>query len=151
AGFRTALEVLFDDAERDFEALQRRAPDFGPLASVFEDEFRLLLLGAYDELCTVRGYRGNLDLYDRLGVPFGDFVRRVIADEARHYSLFLGVLRERYAARRAEAPAIIAEIRALEGTPYAQTFVLDHDDAELYTGAVCDQAARILHRQFVER
>lgn len=150
-GFRITLEALFDDLDAELAALGTRAPDFAPFTEVFGEEFSLLLLGAYDELCTVRAYRGNLPLYDTLGPAFGDYVRRVITDEARHYSLFLGVLRTEHAHRRADALAWIERIRGLEGTPYAATFVLDHDDSDLYSDAICDQAVRILVRQFVER
>jgi len=151
-GFRAALERLFGEGvEREVAALGRRVPDFEPLAEVFEDEFLILLLGAYDELCTVRAYRANLPLYDRLGPAFGRFLRRVIADEARHYALFLGALRERHTRRRGEAADAIDRVRALEGTPYAQTFFLDHDDGELFDDHVCDDAARVLRRHLVER
>lgn len=151
-GFRAALERLFGDGvEPEIAGLVRRVPDFEPLAELFEDEFLILLLGAYDELCTVRAYRANLPLYDRLGAAFGRFLRRVIADEARHYALFLGALRERHSHRRGEAADAITRVRALEGTPYAQTFFLDHDDGDLFDDAVCDDAARVLRRHLVER
>ena len=44
------------------------------------------------------------------------------------YASFLAVLRDEHAERLEELPAILAEIRACEGQPYAATFLLDHDD-----------------------
>lgn len=147
-GFRATLASLYDDFDaREARAVLRRTPDFEPLAELFENEHALLLLAAYDELCTVRAYRRLLPRYRPLGARFVRWVRGVIADEAWHYALFLGALRARHAHRADEAPARIARIRAAEGTPYAATFLLDHDDGDLFSAEVCDQAARIVLRQ----
>lgn len=147
-GFRLALTALFDDIEPELARCAGRRADFEPLAEFFEDEFTLMLLGAYDELCTVRGYRKNLPLYDTLGPAFGRYVRHVIADEAWHYSLFLDVLRREHAHRRADAPAWLTRLRAAEAIPYSATFVFDHDDKELYSDDIGAAAQRILLRQF---
>ena len=147
-GFRLTLDALYDDVEPEIERFAERRADFGPLKEFFGEEFTLLLLGAYDELCTVRGYRKNLPLYDELGPEFGRYVRHVIADEAWHYSLFLGVLRREHSHRRDETAAWLERIRAAEATPYAATFVLDHDDKELYSDEIGAAAERILMRQF---
>lgn len=154
AGFGLALTRLFgpdfDRASTGSSALASRRANFGPLEEFFREEFTILLLGAYDELCTVRGYRANLAIYDGLGARFGHFVRRVIADEAWHYRLFLGVLGHRHRHRLGEAPEWIERIRRAESVSYGKTFVLDHDDKELYNTTLCDQAQRALTRQ-VER
>ena len=147
-GFRLTLEALYDDVEPELARFAERQADFGPLNEFFDEEFTLLLLGAYDELCTVRGYRKNLPLYDELGPAFGRYVRHVIADEAWHYSLFLRVLHEEHAHRRDETATLLERIRAAEATPYAATFVLDHDDKELYSDEIGAAAERILMRQF---
>lgn len=150
-GFCLVLRALFDDVGDEIDAFGARRADFGPLAEFFEEEFTLVLLGAYDELCTVRGYRKNLPLYDRLGPAFGRYLRHVIADEAWHYSLFLGVLRREHAHRSAEVPRWLERIRRAEATPYGATFVLDHDDKELYSDEIGAAAERILMRQFGSR
>ena len=141
-GFQSVYERLFGASGA---ILERRRPDFAPLAHLFADEFSMALLLAYDELTTVRGYRVNLGFYDQLGPAFGRYVRMVIADEGRHYGSFLGLLRERHAHRFGEAERSLQCILDMEGTPYAQTFVLDHDE-EVYTQAVAIESASILLR-----
>ncbi|MFP6665572.1 MAG: hypothetical protein VCC00_15375 [Deltaproteobacteria bacterium] len=141
--FRDVCALFLDDLE---PALAARRPDFGAIAHLFSGEFEILCLLAYDELATVRGYKGNLELYDRLGPVFGGFVRSVVADEASHYAGFRRLLRARHAHRLSEAPAIIRRIRAADGTPYRATFVLDHDDP-VYGAALFDEVAHVLEQQ----
>lgn len=143
AAFRDVCALFLDDIE---PALAARRPDFGAIAHLFAGEFEILCLLAYDELATVRGYKGNLDLYDRLGPEFGSFVRSVVADEASHYAGFRRLLRGRHAHRLSEASATIGRIRAADGTPYQATFVLDHDDP-VYGLALFDEVARVLEQQ----
>lgn len=130
-GFLRIYAQLFG-AERAAQ-LELRTPDFAPLAHLFEDEITLLVLCAYDELATVRGFSANLALYDELGAPIGRYVRRVIADEAWHYRAFLSVLQQEHGERMAEARAALERVCAAEGTTYACTFVLDHDGDEIWS------------------
>ncbi len=147
-GFRAAHEAAFRSGEELDERLAARRPDFEPLGELFSDEFSAACLLAYDELVTVRGYRANLALYDRLAPSLGRFVRRVIADEARHYASFLEVAR--LDPRGAErAPEVLARIRAAESPDYRNTFVLDHDDP-VYGDAIFDRAAGILLARLTE-
>ena len=111
-GFRSVVQAGWDD---DCSWLAERAADFAPLAHLFEDEFSILCLFAYDELATVRGYTRNLPAYDRLGPEFGSYVRAVIADEAWHYARFFDVCVNVHAHRLEDAPAAIARVRAAEG------------------------------------
>ena len=138
------VRVLFG-GEVDSELAGRR-PDFSGIAHLFRDEFEILCLLAYDELATIRGYKGNLDLYACLGAEFAGFIRQIVADEAAHYAAFRGVLRSEHAARLAEAPEVIRRIRAADGMPYQATFVLDHDDP-VYGAHIFDDAARVLEHQ----
>jgi hypothetical protein len=126
--------------------LDLRRPDFGPLETLFEDEFSILCLGAYDELATVRAYRANLDQYGRLGPAYARWARALVADEAWHYATFLGLLLSEHRHRLPEAPAVIDRIEALEGIPYGATFVLDHGDP-VFTAQILADAARVLRRQ----
>ncbi len=144
---RRVRERLFGWTEGERRAFEERRPDFGALAHLFADEFAITCLIAYDELCTVHGYRANLSLYDRLGPDFGRFLRRVIADEALHYKRALDVLAAGHRHRAAELPALLARIRAAETVPYRNTFVMDHDE-DIYTPAVCARAARTLLAHF---
>ena len=131
------------------EELADRRPDFSGLQHLFGSEFEILCLLAYDELSTIRGYRGNLPLYDLLGPEFASFLRGVVADEGAHYAAFRQILRRRHQASLPEAPRVIRRIRNAEGTPYRATFVLDHDDP-IYGEAIFDEAAQILEHQLAD-
>lgn len=144
AGFRSVYVHLYGASELDAELAKRR-PDFGPLEHLFEDEFSIACLGAYDELATVRAYRANLAVYDRLGPHFSDYIRGVIADEAWHYGRFLDLIAAEHRHRLGDAPRVVERIRSAEGTAYGNTFVLDHDDS-VFTEAIFDEAAGILLR-----
>lgn len=143
--FRAAYDTVIG-MNAEFEAeLEAREANFAPIAHLLEDEFSIACLGAYDELATVRAFRANIANYDKLGPEFGKIVRRVIADEARHYHGFLTVLKTEHGHRADEAGATIRRIRETEGTAYGNTFVLDHDDP-IFTDAIYDEAEAILLR-----
>lgn len=128
------------------DQLLSRQPDFAPLASLFEDEFSILCLGAYDELVTSRAYRDNLGWYCRLGPAYLRWARALAADEAGHYAGFLGLLEAEHRWQFERASAVIDRIQNLEGTAYAATFVLDHEDP-VFTPEALEHAARILRRK----
>ena len=143
SSFRCVVENCLEEREL---ALDSREPDFSLVEHLFEGEFEILCLLAYDELATLRGYRGNLPLYDTLGQGLGRHVRRVIADEAGHYADFRALLVGHHSHRLPEVPDVVRRIRETEGTPYRATFVLDHDDP-VYGDHIFDDAARILVSQ----
>lgn len=144
--FRGVCELFQPGLQADLDA---RRPDFRGIEHLFGSEFEILCLLAYDELATIRGYRGNLALYDLLGASFGSFLRIVVADEGRHYALFRQLLFDRHGDRLAEAPAIIRRIRGADGAPYRATFVLDHDDP-IYGTEIFDESAAVLERQLTQ-
>lgn len=144
-GFRRTLKAGFGWNDERIAELNGRRSNFEPLAHLFRDEFAILCLSAYDELATVRAYLGNMHRYRLLGPSFLRFLRSVIADEGWHYSRFLELIRKRHAHRLNESAAMVAEIRAAEGTPYASTFVLDHDD-DVWSDAIFDEAEQVLLR-----
>ncbi|MDG2308052.1 MAG: hypothetical protein P8R42_26035 [Candidatus Binatia bacterium] len=141
SSFRCVVETLLGENATD--ELEARRPDFGAVAHLFRGEFEILCLLAYDELATLRGYRGNLPMYDLLGERLGALVRRVIGDEAGHYAGFRALLIEKHGHRLDEVEDVVREIRSSEGTPYQATFVLDHDDP-VYGDHIFDDAARVL-------
>ncbi len=128
------------------EHLSERSAEFSPLAHLFGEEFSILLMGAYDELVTVRAYRSHLEHYALLGTQFLGFVRSVIAEEGRHYGGFMSVIRARHSHRLAEVPELLRRIRATEGVPYQATFFFDHDDS-VFDEWMYDEAAELLLRQ----
>ena len=146
AAFRGICKLFRPGLQADLDA---RRPDFGGIEHLFGSEFEILCLLAYDELATIRGYRGNLPLYDLLGAPFGSFLRTVVADEGRHYASFRQLLFDCHGDKLADAPAIIRRIRGADGAPYQSTFVLDHDDP-IYGTEIFDEAAAVLERQLTQ-
>lgn len=147
-GFRSIWRAFAGTPRAELEerlAARATAVDFAPLAELFEDEFAIACLFAYDELATVRAYRLNLARYAWLGPELLAFVRVVTADEGRHYRSFVDLLRGEHAHRRGDVARVVERIRGTEGVPYANTFVLDHDD-EVWEESVFDDAARILRR-----
>ncbi len=139
-GFLLLQQELFGF---DASCLEDRRGDFRHLEEFLDDEFATCILGAFDELVTIRGYKGNLHRYDLLGPAVRRFLRAVIADEGRHYHHFFQVAVEEHPQRLAEGPEILARARALAGRPYRQTFLLDHDDP-VYGAPIFDEAAGIL-------
>lgn len=151
SAFRTIYEAAFPNETGAFEGLRGRQPDFTLLEHLFDDEFQVLVLLAYDELGTVRAFQENFPLYDAMGAGVGRVVRRVVADEARHYASFLQVLRSRHSHRFGEAAEAVQRVRAAEEHPYRSTFVLDHDGDAVWSDAICDRAARVLTEQLDSR
>jgi len=143
--FRFTAAVYDEHWGLDSARVGDRSPDFGPLAPLFTDELAMLVLFAYDELATVRAYRANLSWYAKLGPAYLRWARALIADEAWHYSAFLAVIRSVHRARLDEARALLDRVIELEGTPYAATFVLDHDDP-VFTQAILADAEGVLRR-----
>lgn len=143
AGLFAVLQSVFPG--RDWQAkLASRSATFEHLEPLLQDEFSVLVAGAFDELVTVRAYRANLHVYGLVGPLFLDFVLLMIADEALHYARFLRRLQEDHSSRSGEAKNIIRGARAISSAePYGATFLLDHKDPE-YTTELLDSAERIL-------
>ncbi|MDF1838747.1 MAG: hypothetical protein P1V35_12825 [Planctomycetota bacterium] len=146
--FRQVYGAAFPDkcAKLSAELLQRdQDVAFEPLQHLMRDEFEVLCLLAYDELATVKAYQALLPQYLMLGPSMGPLLKRVIRDEGRHYATFARILREQHADRLSETPALIEKIRASEGMPYANTFVLDHDYG-VWTDSIFDRSVEQLKR-----
>jgi len=143
-GFRRLYSLIYGEAEEAITVrLNQRVADFAFIDRLFHDEFRLCLLLAYDELCTVRAYSHDVAFYQTLGSPIlMTWVHRVRADEALHYLNALRVAQVCYPQRLAEAPAVLHEILEMDlnGIQYQATFVLDHT-GPAYTPAMLQECA----------
>ena len=149
-GFAVIYRAAFgQSAAAHGERMAARAADvdFEPLGHLIEDEFAVLCLLAYDELATVRAYRGHRSDYRPLGPSAERFVAEVTADEGRHAANFMRLLRSQHPHRLGEVPRAVERIRATEGTAYANTFVLDHDGDDVWSDAIFDEAAELLVRR----
>jgi len=156
-GFARIYAKVFDE---DFEAIwsalpeREAASDFRPVAHVFADEFHILSVFAFDELCTTRAYCKERDAYFTGPDSFGGgllkrWMSNVARDEAYHMANCLRLLRTHHAHRLREVPEVFEKLKALAhlDLPYGGTFVLDQglylDDPE-YTQSIMDEVARRL-------
>ncbi|RXH38132.1 hypothetical protein XH99_01800 [Bradyrhizobium nanningense] len=128
-GFIRILELVADGSEPDLRArLETRSHDFGPVFEHLKDEFSLMVMIAFDEMCTCRAYAAEKPFYDALGNnTFHHWLREVIADEAVHSMNAVNLIRARYHDRISQVGKIIDNlIRAATTLRYSGTFVLDY-------------------------
>ncbi len=146
--FHAFLRVWAEDEERHTEGLLRlyslvtgeppgsvrsrlmaRKGDFRAVESLFDGEFEVLVLLAYDEAMSTAGYGEDIPFYRSLGpAPFGQLLRELKNDEAMHYRNAVELLALAHSDRLAEVPDVMARaVRFDEGQEeYRATFVLDH-------------------------
>ncbi|MGY4567960.1 MULTISPECIES: hypothetical protein [Bradyrhizobium] len=128
-GFIRIIELVANDSEKDLrERLDVRPHDFGPIIEHLKDEFSLMVMIAFDEMCTCRAYAAEKPFYDGLGnKTFHLWLREVIADEAVHSMNAVNVIRARYRDRIGQVGPILDNlIRASDNLRYCGTFVLDY-------------------------
>ncbi|WP_246799521.1 hypothetical protein [Bradyrhizobium sp. CCBAU 51753] len=128
-GFIRIIELVANGSENDLrERLRARSHDFGPITEYLKDEFSLLVMIAFDEMCTCRAYAAEKPFYDALGNnTFHHWLRQVIADEAVHSMNAVNVIRARYRDRIEQVGAMLDSlIRGCENLRYSGTFVLDY-------------------------
>ncbi|WP_245311580.1 MULTISPECIES: hypothetical protein [Bradyrhizobium] len=128
-GFIRIIELVAHGSERDLrERLDARPHDFGPITEHLTDEFSLMVMIAFDEMCTCRAYAAEKPFYDGLGnTKFHHWLREVIADEAVHSMNAVNVIRARYRDRIGQVgPILDSLIRASANLRYSGTFVLDY-------------------------
>ncbi len=134
-----------------FEGLKRDLMErdhgvaFEPIQHLMGSEFEVLCLLSYDELATVKAYRALLPQYRLLGPSMSPLLDLVVRDEGQHYAIFARILRTEYPTRLSEAADQIDKIRSNEGTPYGNTFVLDHD-CDDWTDSIFDETVVQLKR-----
>jgi hypothetical protein len=146
AGFKTAYSQLFGiNPEREI-TLDIEKSDFIQFNSIMKDSFKLLVALTYDEASTINGYIHDLPIYQQIGQPLSNFVRRVNADESWHFSKFANLLVKYFPERIYEIPEILEEVKLLDGRPYNRTFLLDHDPSieAQFTKAAQDKACSIV-------
>lgn len=128
-GFIRIIELVANGSEKDLrESLDARSHDFDPIVEHLKDEFSLMVMIAFDEMCTCRAYAAEKPFYDTLGNnTFHHWLREVIADEAVHSTNAVNVIRARYGDRIGEVGTILDNlIRAADNLRYSGTFVLDY-------------------------
>jgi len=137
------------ESELDKRFLER-VPDFGSIEEFLNDPFCLMVALAYDERVTVQAYATDYQVYDSLGLLPSRWIRLTSRDEAYHYRIALKILQREFRERMEEVPSLLERLLAhdLSRTPYGSTFLLDHDDGELYfTASKLRKCAEIIQRQ----
>ncbi|MGY4485456.1 hypothetical protein ACVWWR_004647 [Bradyrhizobium sp. LM3.2] len=108
-----------------------------------KDKFSLIVMIAFDEMCTCRAYAADREFYAGLGSSFLRCQREVVADEAVHSMNAVNVLRARYCERIPEIGEILDSIILSVGRSglyrHLRTGLLRR---ELHEADVCQQPRR---------
>lgn len=127
--FIRIIELVAGESEKDLrDRLEARSHSFSAINEYLKDEFSLIVMIAFDEMCTCRAYAADREFYAGLGSSFLRCLREVVADEAVHSMNAVNVLRARYCERIPEIGEILDSlIRSVGDDPdYTGTFVLDY-------------------------
>ncbi|WP_247369954.1 hypothetical protein [Bradyrhizobium sp. CW10] len=127
--FIRIMELVAGESEKDLrDRLEARSHSFSAINEYLKDEFSLIVMIAFDEMCTCRAYAADREFYAGLGSSFLRCLREVVADEAVHSMNAVNVLRARYCERISEIGEILDNlIRSVGDDPdYTGTFVLDY-------------------------
>jgi hypothetical protein len=81
-GFRQIYSILYDKSPNSIDqAMAAHQPNFAPIQEFLEDEFRICVLIAYDELATTRTYAQDIALYKSFGsMPLANWIKFVTKD-----------------------------------------------------------------------
>ena len=136
-GFVKLCSLLFATCEQTLlDSIRLRVASFDRLQAFTEDEFSICLLLAYDELVTTVSYTTDWkQFYPQFGCrDVTEWMKRLAADEARHYRNLISVLQSVHAEKLDKAAKILDAIldADLKRNQYAGTFVLDHDDEQVF-------------------
>ncbi len=130
-GFRHIYSILYDEPINEIDKkISAREVSFEPISSLLEDEFKICLLLAYDEIATTKSYSQDYSLYESFGPQqLLTWIKWVARDEAYHFHNCLNIIREVHAPRLPEVSALIDQFISwdLKGDGYKGTFVLDHE------------------------
>ncbi len=132
-GLRQICSSVYHIAEEIIEKeMHERQPDFTHLQPFLEDEFKICVVLAYDELVSARGYNMFFEDFKQLGPrPFAQWVKWAARDEALHYQNFLDVIKLHHYSHLNKTEEVINEIYDYENQKdyvYNATFLLDHTE-----------------------
>lgn len=129
-GFRRIYSVLYDEPEEEIvERLERNTGDFDPIAEFLDDEFKVILVLAYDEIATFKSYLAEFSFYKTLdNAKIFRWFQKVTNDELNHFQNCMEIIRSKYSTRGLEISHIIDRFIKwdLSRHPYTRTFVFDH-------------------------
>lgn len=153
-GFAMIEALLFSASVSEIlTEIRSESPNFTPLVErgLFDDEFTTAVVIAYDEISTARAYAEDWKTrYPKFENPvILEWIKKVAADESRHFYNIISVIKRCHAERIPEIPSVLKRILEWERSEheYGRTFVLDHT-GEQFTGVFINKAASILLKQF---
>ncbi|OCK60180.1 hypothetical protein LMTR3_19905 [Bradyrhizobium sp. LMTR 3] len=129
-GFIQIMELVADGSEKDlWERLDARSHNFCAINEYLKDEFSVMVMIAFDEMCTCHAYAADKGFYAGLGSDrFVRWLREVTVDEAVHSMNAVNVIRARYSDRIGEVGTILDGLTSsvADESNYCGTFVLDY-------------------------
>jgi hypothetical protein len=129
-GFRSIYSMLYNYAENEIATnIENEKGDFRLIKEFSDDEFKICLLLAYDEIATSKSYFSEFPLYRAFGHPvFINWFKKVAVDELYHFMNCMELIRHRHPGRITEiADTIDMFIEYdMRRNQYNRTFVFDH-------------------------
>jgi hypothetical protein len=97
-GFRNLYSIMYSKPAAELaKSVRGRKSGFSELVPFIEDEFRVCVLLAYDEMVTARAYAADFAIYDSLGdANLSQWLRKVCRDEIHHCLAMVELLRLQY-------------------------------------------------------
>jgi hypothetical protein len=128
-GFRRIYSTLYGESEEEIaEKLEMDSGDFEPIAEFLDDEFKVCLVLAYDEVATFKSYLAEFPFYTALDMRVFRWFQRVTRDELNHFLNCMEIIRCKHFTRASEIARTIELFIKwdIKRHPYVRTFVLDH-------------------------
>jgi hypothetical protein len=152
-GFRQIYSVLYEKRTDSIDqAMAAHQPNFVPIQEFLEDEFRVCVLIAYDELATTRTYAQDIALYKSFGsIPLANWIKFVIKDEGLHYDNALNVIAQSHSHRLPELRQLVnrlVEFNLEDNHQYGSTFVLNHEQSDYFSPAFLSECGDMLCKRF---
>jgi hypothetical protein len=148
-GFRHIYSTLYEiDKNTLTKDLKAKPINFSPIKTLLEDEFKVCLLLAYDELATTKSYAGDYAFYASFGHPnFLQWIKWVTRDEAYHFNNCMEIIGKNHYHRIGEISLLVDQFIEwdLARNEYQGTFVLDHAN---YDEDFLLSCGRIMKRYF---
>lgn len=131
-GLRRINNLLYGESiESIDERVMSRIPNFEPIKHLIDDEFKILVSIAFDEITSARAYAYDRKNYEKLGgSAFLKWVKYAGRDEACHAHNALSLLSHNYGSRLSEIHEHVDRICQYDLTgevSYHGTFLFDHD------------------------
>lgn len=151
-GLRRINNLLYGEAvENIANRVTSREPNFEPIQHLIEDEFKILVSIAFDEITSARAYAYDRNAYETLGgKTFLKWVKYAGRDEGCHANNALSLLAHSYGNRLNEVHEHVEKICQYDLTgnvDYHGTFLFDHDTDD-FSNDLLKESAKTLCSYF---